>query len=650
MAPTSTDIRRRSPTSLLLLALFALSAPLTSAAPLAASPTEPYIAKRSYNTPSAQLEPPTSYLENDASIASLIQAMAAAASASAAANKAGTPLRRAPLDEVLNVDLLQERGREEGGDTHVERQLEERAEPDCLDSTATDVTINSLFHYGGAGTVVLLCPRAKITLTNSIFFTAPNQVLATRGFPTLDTRALLIVTGDQQSTAIYGACDDCSGVKVQNIQVNGQRDVLGRIPTGLALLEMGGSTSGQVITQIKAYEPRGWSVLHAIEGNGLSCTGMTISNNQIGPSGWAPTASQFKKRDDIAPGQWADGISHACRNSIVQYNTITDTTDGGIVIFGAPGSTISNNVITAKTRRALGGINMVDWSPYSGSFEGTVVENNLINADSNMIKLGIAIGGMSWGSDNRTVARTFGGTVRNNVFQSGSNGFFGFGISVAGHMSANVYGNDATGANFGGLPTSFCIPNVLPPSPRAFVYDQWTTSGSLQSQFTSAPLVFLICLQPGPIAVRGQQPQPQLPKTTTTRPSTPTTTTTRSTTTTTTTTTTTKTTTTTTTRRTTTSRHPPLRTARTKPVQAAQAVATRNAYNPAQVGNIGVGVAQDIGAVAEANLAARAPARFIKRDGEEETETYSAPYSKQTPGTPVGMVNPFELLEKVQRL
>nr|CRX79286.1 hypothetical protein ls5931a1_00080 [Leucosporidium scottii] len=526
MAPTSTNTRRRSPTSLFLLALFALSAPLTSAAPVAASPTEPYIAKRSYNTPSARLEPPTSYLANDASIASLIQAMSAAASASAAADKADSPVRRAPLDEVLNVDLLHERDDEEGGDTLVGRDLEERAgAPNCLDSTATDVTINSLFHYGGAGTVVFLCPGAKIFLTHSIFFTAPNQVLATRGespnvsrsffraqpteislagYPTLETRALLVVSGDQQSTAIYGACRECSGVKLQNVQINGQRDVLGRIPTGLALIEMGGSTSGQVITRVKAWEGRGWSILHSIEGDANSCTGMTISNNEIGPSGQAPdTGAQFEKRGDITPGQWADGISHACRNSVVQYNTITDTTDGGIVIFGAPGSTISHNVITAKTRQALGGINMVDWSPFKGSFEGTIVENNVLSAESSFTKLGIAMGGMSWGSDNRTASRTSGGIVRNNLFTSGPTGFFGFAISVAGHLSVNVYGNDATTANFGGNPSSSCIPNVLPPSPRAFVYDRWTTGGSLQPQFTSAPLAF--ASNPAPSSSEGNK-------------------------------------------------------------------------------------------------------------------------------------------------
>lgn len=174
MTGSSTNSWRRSSTLLLLLAF---SAPLARAAPLAASTTEPYIAERSHHTPSAQLEPPASYLPNDTSIASLIQAMAAASS-----QEASTRHRRAPLDEVLNVNLLQERDQEGNGDTLVERDLAERAPaPDCLDSTATEVLINSLFHYGGAGTVIFLCQRAKISLAEPIFFSAPDQVLATKG-------------------------------------------------------------------------------------------------------------------------------------------------------------------------------------------------------------------------------------------------------------------------------------------------------------------------------------------------------------------------------------------------------------------------------------------------------------------------------------
>ena len=49
---------------------------------------------------------------------------------------------------------------------------------------------------------------------------------------------------------------------------------------------------------------------------------------------------------------------------------------------------------------------------------------NTIWARGNFIKIGIPMGGMTWGVDNRTVARTFGGTVTQNTFIATS-GYFG---------------------------------------------------------------------------------------------------------------------------------------------------------------------------------------------------------------------------------
>lgn len=53
-----------------------------------------------------------------------------------------------------------------------------------------------------------------------------------------------------------------------------------------------------------------------------------------------------------------------------------------------------------------------------------------------MIKVGIAIGVLSWQDDrnvNTTNSRTFGGSFENNVFSSGPTGYFGYGITLAGH-------------------------------------------------------------------------------------------------------------------------------------------------------------------------------------------------------------------------
>lgn len=70
------------------------------------------------------------------------------------------------------------------------------------------------------------------------------------GYPTDDSRATLAVNNNTMSFAIYGACDYCQGVTLKNIQVYGARDLLGWMPGGAALLELGGNTFGQVYSSL----------------------------------------------------------------------------------------------------------------------------------------------------------------------------------------------------------------------------------------------------------------------------------------------------------------------------------------------------------------------------------------------------------------
>lgn len=112
--------------------------------------------------------------------------------------------------------------------------------------------------------VVSLCPGAIINIQNPIYFYYRDQQLSTRGYPTNNSRATIIVMGPQQSTAIDGlAYPNLDNVSVRNIVVNGNRPALGRIVDGNALMEMGGQSDGQIVDSVRVYEPRGWSALHA---------------------------------------------------------------------------------------------------------------------------------------------------------------------------------------------------------------------------------------------------------------------------------------------------------------------------------------------------------------------------------------------------
>lgn len=107
------------------------------------------------------------------------------------------------------------------------------------------------------------------------------------------------MTAQNQSCAIFGAINYADYVAVRNIQIDGARETLGILSGGLALLEMGGYNVGQTVDNVHAYEPRGWSVLHAIgeesgcvvppqsltfyraEGTNTYCSGMSLTNNQV---------------------------------------------------------------------------------------------------------------------------------------------------------------------------------------------------------------------------------------------------------------------------------------------------------------------------------------------------------------------------------
>lgn len=141
--------------------------------------------------------------------------------------------------------------------------------------------------------------------------------------------------------------------------------------------------------------------------------------------------------------------------------------DGAIVIFSSEGNTVTNNVfvlfflfafilhldvdevtnthhlifffrlffsrIIAQNSQLLGGINMVDYWPMGGSFAGTLVQGNTINAQNAFIKVGIPMGQMIWMTVPQTSPpRLFGGArIIGNRFISGPKGYFGFMIGIS---------------------------------------------------------------------------------------------------------------------------------------------------------------------------------------------------------------------------
>jgi len=178
---------------------------------------------------------------------------------------------------------------------------------------------------------------------------------------------------------------------------------------------------------------------------------------------------------------------------------IQGPTDGGIVLFGAPGSQVYNNTIWILNHTLLGGINMVDYRPWAGNYTGTTVYNNTIlggfaneylnnspdglNAEHAIIKIGIAIGPRTWFGDQfkKNVSRN--GIVHDNLLS----GAFSYGIAITSATNFSVQRNSFFGnTSFIGARGPNCSASDTVPNPAKFIIDDSTTSSmSISSDFVN---------------------------------------------------------------------------------------------------------------------------------------------------------------------
>ncbi|KAG9098629.1 hypothetical protein FRC07_010608, partial [Ceratobasidium sp. 392] len=381
--------------------------------------------------------------------------------------------------------------------------------------------MNAALANGGENYIVSLCPNTTYPLTAPLEFKNKNQEISTFGYPVDHTRAILLVNGSTandgtgHTVAVGGGCDLCTGIKIRNIQIDGNRRGAPPI-TGGGNIEIGGSGGGQLVEYVRSYDPRSWSCLHVAEGV-LNCSNATIRYNDLGPCG----SDTF--------GQWADGISLSCKNSYVHDNWIVDPTDGGIVIFGSPGSIIQNNTIWIENSTCLGGINLVDYDPFAGDYSGTIVVNNTIvggyadtkptinpqygnNTENAIIKMGIAVGLKVWFGNKWGNATAFGGSVIGNRLS----GAFGFGMPVSGVKDFTIANNTLLGnSSFIGAKGPNCTTNdVVPPAVDFVVDPTAVASSSILGNFKLHGITALLCMTPprggGQFWPLGTPPDPSL--------------------------------------------------------------------------------------------------------------------------------------------
>jgi len=399
--------------------------------------------------------------------------------------------------------------------------------PSCVPATASeslDLTqkLNGLLQNGGENYTLSLCPNTTYPLTAPLVFTNKNQEISTAGYPLDDARAVLLVNGSTaadgtgHTVAIQGGCGLCAGIKIKNIQIDGNRQGAPPIAGG-GNIEIGGPAGGQLVEFVKSYEPRGWTCLHVAEGV-LDCSNATVRYNDIGPCG----SDTF--------GHWADGISLSCRNSDVHDNWIVDPTDGGIVIFQSPGSLVRNNTIWIENNTCLGGINLVDYDPFSGNYTDVMVRENTIiggyanvrpsinpqyanNTENAIIKIGLAVGLRVWFGDKWGNAAAFGGAVIGNKLSGG----FGFGMAISGIKDFTIANNTLFGnSSFIGAKGPNCTTNDVVPPAVDFVIDTTASvDSSISGVYKAHGITALLCVTPprggGDVWPVGTWPNSSLP-------------------------------------------------------------------------------------------------------------------------------------------
>ncbi|KAL7420164.1 hypothetical protein Q5752_005130 [Cryptotrichosporon argae] len=363
---------------------------------------------------------------------------------------------------------------------------------DCIRFADYD-SINQMFIDGGPGTKVLLCPRKTYRLSGTVVFTAADQELATYGYPTGAERAVLRVESPSIATAVQGDCRRCARVGVRSVVIDGSRGKLGRVAdvdaaTGLVVL---GGSEGQSVRDSWITDPRGFTAIHIREGDKLGCKGAVVERNEIGPAGEEYDAAVDGPDPELSPlgRPLADGISIACRDSVVRGNTLWDNTDAGIVIYCSPGTTVADNTISARKSSAMAGILMVDQTPFDGDYSGLVVKGNTIDAKSRTIRVGVGIGAAVWSDDTETILS--GGSVLSNALKGQ---YMGFGIAAAGLDKWKIKDNWSE-ARHQGKRSARCFDDPINPDPTAFLYHAMSVDNSeLQANFEDHEFAYIACI------------------------------------------------------------------------------------------------------------------------------------------------------------
>jgi len=276
-------------------------------------------------------------------------------------------------------------------------------------------------------------------------------------------------------------------VVIEKVRIDGNRDnlqpVAGKIPMKpfISLGKSGGDD--QVVKNCIITNARcsgGWAAIHVHE----NAFRTVVQDNIIFGSGVDVLGNGRSALE--YPFGWGDGISVAARNSVVKNNLIIDAADEGVMVQGAPGTMVKDNVVVAFSREVLGGIALIDPAEYclldplknTYDYSGIEVSNNLVHALGARVHIGYPCGMDVWSWKVGNEKTIVGAEVTDNEM-IGEVG--GYGVAVGGVKNFKITGNKIS-AVFEERGDG--LHNNPPDEPAAFIYDKARTFDcELQQEF-----------------------------------------------------------------------------------------------------------------------------------------------------------------------
>lgn len=348
-------------------------------------------------------------------------------------------------------------------------------------------------------------------LTDTLRYTRKGQKIYTEGaaYPA-QYATLRIADAELMQLLDGGGIED---LRLEHVICDGNRYAFPPLPKPLVggggqpplvLFGVNGG-HGAVIRENVFMSTRTWATLKVHEG----ASACRVENNLVLGAG-VDARGNGRELSEV-PFNWGDAISVAAEGTVVRNNLILDPTDVGIVLYGAPGSLVEDNVIASISRESLGGINLVDpiglyclnEEETEYDYRGDIIRNNYVDAFGARIHMGYPIGAPQWAPK---FAGKFlvGGKVVGNTMAGGAAayGFVADTIkqwTITGNRSTATYSGKTTGPN----------PKANPPhGPAPFVYNAETTLESeLQPEFVQSTnhINFLLRIQHAPSDEHGYQ-------------------------------------------------------------------------------------------------------------------------------------------------